>query len=111
MLFIIGALIGVVCFIIEILIGTTIPVIRRLARDHWLINISLSILLTWILTAMFGAAGLTVAFAAIVSLALSSKSAGLSRHPVKEAITSTSIVHTALLILSQGHCSIRLPRG
>ena len=72
MLFIIGALIGVVCFIIEILIGTTIPVIRRLARDHWLINISLSILLTWILTAMFGAAGLTVAFAAIVSLALSS---------------------------------------
>ena len=72
MLLIIGAAIGVVSFIVEVLIGIAVPIIGRLARSHWLINISLSILLTWMLTAMFGAAGMTVAFAAIVALALSS---------------------------------------
>lgn len=58
-------------FLVEMMIASKVPLMRQLAKNNLLVNLAISLGLSYIIGMMFGAIGLTAMTAAIISTLMS----------------------------------------
>mgnify|MGYP003143188272 CR=1 FL=1 len=64
-------MLGVSAYVVEMLIGYHLPILRRYAQQHILFNLFASLAITWSLSVLFHAEGLTVMAGSLISALLS----------------------------------------
>lgn len=62
---------AIASFLVEMMIASNIPLMRQLAKNNLLVNLAISLGLSYIIGTMFGAIGLTAMTAAIISTLMS----------------------------------------
>lgn len=62
---------AVASFLVEMMIASKVPLMRQLAKSNLLVNLTISLGLSFIIGTMFGAIGLTAMTAAIISTLMS----------------------------------------
>lgn len=70
-MFLFAIVLAIVSFIFEMMLAAKIPAWRKNARRNKIINLTLSVLLSFVMGVLFGAAGLIVMTAAIISTLMS----------------------------------------
>lgn len=62
---------AIASFLVEMMIASKVPLMRQLAKNNLLVNLAISLGLSYIIGIMFGAIGLTAMTAAIISTLMS----------------------------------------
>ena len=62
---------AIASFLVEMMIASKVPLMRQLAKNNLLVNLAISLGLSYLIGIMFGAIGLTAMTAAIISTLMS----------------------------------------